>query len=722
MSERKPSRLIIMASDKVNLYDQKIALSALAEQLEQVWEGGIPIHLGHDMHRVIGWNFPLGIFMLPGEGQLVGYQIFPEEEGERGALLKAHEGYFAKYHHDHCHEHLPELRRALGHHLTEEGRFLYAGCVSYIQAGLAREIFPELFTDIDEDGLIDIRHLLKECEFIGPGTFKHKESSFCGYLHPYFRKSLSRHNSPCAEFLDGLLTLTRRPELSIRVALDPDMVGLASTYKPHIELEYWRGPKFNDDLTKIPPGVTEHAHPEGLERSISGVFKTQFWWKDNEGARSFEMEEIREVPSMGLPEKGFGLRYIHSFLTDNKQSIAHCDGAIRAYTMEEYEYRKTLPINQAGKASRYTKLFRVDGELTVGEWKHLVANYYQGNTLVLEYFGGLEDFNRSAGIGKGSASRRLTPVERYCPYGMTPEMGVRVFLSLHRRSNETEATTGRSFLVRDFLVVNGEEQKYVEWICLEWAKAIRREGGQCPLPVGCGYVTIEDEYFNIPVLRHGSDTGLAEVQASATALHRLSMCLVGDGRKTVFSTGIVWPYGNSELSLSVMGTASAVAKWLEITGDKWPGLSMRLPEWIEWQTAVVEATGSVRTNKPTADEIAQTTGSLWIRRRPLGDEVEAESHLDDDAGGIWTTLRFRPGHDDLLEAVSTGELGVAVAHVVQAAKCRKCGGDYFTCVHSKFLDPDVYAEISKCVPMGRFWTNRPTRWELSQPSWMGLGT
>ncbi|MCG2973979.1 hypothetical protein KZ307_25465, partial [Escherichia coli] len=69
-----------------------------------------------------------------------------------------------------------------------------------------------------------------------------------------------------------------------------------------LELEYWWGPHFNDDISSIPNGVTEHKASDRT-RYFEGIDRTQIWWKSPETRlnsnvedryRTFEIEELIE--------------------------------------------------------------------------------------------------------------------------------------------------------------------------------------------------------------------------------------------------------------------------------------------------------------------------------------------------------------------------------------------------------------------------------------------
>ena len=68
------------------------------------------------------------------------------------------------------------------------------------------------------------------------------------------------------------------PELKVRLRLDPDLIGHPASAANLIELEYWRGPHFSDDISSIPNGVAEHKADDRTQ-FFGGVDRTQIWWK-----------------------------------------------------------------------------------------------------------------------------------------------------------------------------------------------------------------------------------------------------------------------------------------------------------------------------------------------------------------------------------------------------------------------------------------------------------
>lgn len=220
------------------------------------------------------------------------------------------------------------------------------------------------------------------------------------FAHRFFRRSLSHRNKFNEYFLSSFdKTVAKNSHLVPRLRLDPDIIGHPETVTNLLELEYWWGPHFNDDISLIPNGVTEHKASERT-RYFEGIDRTQIWWKSPETRlnssiedryRTFEIEELIENSSGGLPDEQYGCRYAHAEYSIGTSSITHFDGAIRAYPQDEYLDRIDLAIDQAGKHSDYTKLFRFDGCMTVDLWKHLLCDYFKGNPLIPEYLGAAQD-------------------------------------------------------------------------------------------------------------------------------------------------------------------------------------------------------------------------------------------------------------------------------------------------------------------------------------------
>jgi hypothetical protein len=56
----------VMVSDAVSKNNLKLATGALHSSLSEYWKIGLPMCVGHDAHRLVGWSLPVGIHLEPG--------------------------------------------------------------------------------------------------------------------------------------------------------------------------------------------------------------------------------------------------------------------------------------------------------------------------------------------------------------------------------------------------------------------------------------------------------------------------------------------------------------------------------------------------------------------------------------------------------------------------------------------------------------------------------
>ena len=118
---------------------------------------------------------------------------------------------------------------------------------------------------------------------------------------------------------------------------------------------------------------------------ITILTELEFFWKSNNELHEFELEEVKDDLAPTLTDT-YGCRYIHSIYNKDNSEFQHFDGAIRSYSTELMSERRDSKMTEFGRKSDYTKLFRVDGKLSLSSWKSLVTNYLQGNPEIYEYF------------------------------------------------------------------------------------------------------------------------------------------------------------------------------------------------------------------------------------------------------------------------------------------------------------------------------------------------
>lgn len=370
------------------------------ECLRKGVEIGMPVHMQHDMHRLTGWSRPLGVYIDSTMVRVLGLIEEPETELEKTELQARAEAYWEQYHREGAEPFRDELTARVAPADLDNARFLQMEAIVVARSGIAAELYPDLFTPgvglVDKDGLADHRNLLRRMKQVQPGVFHDPSRDLLLFAHRFFRRSLSHRNKLNAGFLQSFdATVAENSDLRVRLKLDPDLLGHPGSARNLIELEYWRGPLYRDDIATIPSGVAEHK-ADKRSRLFEGIDRTQVWWKAPEHRhvdglpvdyRTFEVEELIENPSGGLRDDQFGCRYAHAEFSADEAAITHFDGAIRAYGGEPYLKRIDTSIDRAGKHADYTKLFRLDGTLAIPHWKRLLSDFFRGNQLIPEYLG-----------------------------------------------------------------------------------------------------------------------------------------------------------------------------------------------------------------------------------------------------------------------------------------------------------------------------------------------
>jgi len=401
--------LAVFNNDQVNLDLMRCPASELmkAEEYHQRecqprgLRPGMPVNMQHDMHRLVGWTRPIGLYADSQMVRVMGLVEQPDSEQEKADLLARAEEYWRHHHYDGTALFRDDLVARAAPASLSDACFLYLEAAVVKRAGIAAELYPDLYApggaSVDRDGLTNYRRLLDRVKELQPGVFHDSGRNLLLFAHSFFRRSLSHRNKLNSYFLQSFVAKANKNcNLEVRLRLDPDIVGHPDSLQDSIELEYWRGPMYSDDIASIPNGVTEHKADE-RSRKFEGIDRTHVWWKSPESRqvgggevveyRTFEVEELIENPSEGLGEHQFGCRYAHAEFSVAEAAITHFDGAIRAYLGERYLDRIELSIDRAGKQAAYTKLFRFDGALAIPHWKRLLSDYFRGNKLILEYLG-----------------------------------------------------------------------------------------------------------------------------------------------------------------------------------------------------------------------------------------------------------------------------------------------------------------------------------------------
>lgn len=397
----------VLVTDGVNRQNMLLPLETLVESMETPLASaiewnipyGMPVNLSHDLCRPVGWSEPRGVYLARDMARQLGLVYLPETDDERDRISELRRAFTVWFQAREIEPFADGIEAKVADHATSAMRLWHGEASAAIEPGLASAMFPEFFTPgsayVDKDGLVDFTYLTTRTRQLQPGVFHERERDILLFAHRYFRRSLSLRNSLNAYVLQSFTDAAEKECVNARLRLDPDLIGHPDSARARIELEYWHGPKYDDDIAVIPAGVAEHKSSEG-DRHYSRIDKTQIWWKEPETRspsglprqiRTFEIEELIEDESPGLADGMYGCRYAHAEYDMAEGILSHFDGAIRAYTSDAYLERIERRIDRAGKHAGYTKLFRLDGALPVVTWKRVLTDWYRGNRLIPEYLG-----------------------------------------------------------------------------------------------------------------------------------------------------------------------------------------------------------------------------------------------------------------------------------------------------------------------------------------------
>lgn len=283
--------IAVINTDQLNRQNMRIPVGTLTQAVESLVGAcarrglpiGTPMHIAHDMHRPIGWAASHLIHMGPDMARQLATLHRPETQAERVDYEKLRADYWCHHYHDEVAPYAHELTQRLSPADLTTARWIKAEASSFARAGLAAELYPGLFKAgeglVDKDGLVNYAALRERMKEVQWGVFRDPERDVVLFAHRFFRRSLA-HENVLNHYALGTFgdIAARHPGIVARLRLDPDIVGHPGSVHRNIELEYWRGPRFSDDIASIHNGVAEHKADEN-QRFFGGIDKTQVWWK-----------------------------------------------------------------------------------------------------------------------------------------------------------------------------------------------------------------------------------------------------------------------------------------------------------------------------------------------------------------------------------------------------------------------------------------------------------
>lgn len=675
------SFLGIFNTDLVNKYKQRVPLRALAKSFID-GPFGLPQCLGHDMHRPAGWAELLGLHFEKNICSLIGVSNVPENDEEGELICRKHKVARQKY----VDEMTRDLRKPFLESLKAFGfgtpKTTYAECCIALEENTAVKVFPEFFGKCDKDGLIAVSDILTDFTYFGDGIFCSKTTDYAVLVHQFFRKRLSIHNSCCNLFLNELIQ-SDNPNWNAKIRIDRNMLGWKHGVKRSIELEYWYGPKFNDDVSKIQKGVARHKSSEN-ESLYNLIDSTEFSWYYDNQSHTFECEEITTQPSVGVSEEQYGFRYIHSIYEHDKQSIVHFDAAIKLYNEEEYVKRLDQSLDKVDKNIPYTKLFRIDGQLAVSDWKRLCVLFMQGNSLVSEYFGVKQFPDKADDVKEVSHGERLSN-SLY-----KNEYGVRAFLSCVDGTVESDS-------IDEFDVLSDGEHEYsvIDYDVIELVKELHKKGMELHIPDSVIRMNVADSYINIPTIKISDDEKfdkkvliVLQSLCSVLKLYKEHYC-----QKNVALT-LAWPFLERIAKLSFVGRIQDVLDCVAKI-NRFPKTK---EEFLDFAEDLQKDINLHTAEENTFDKLSPIglNGNMRLHRRPI--ESSSCKIIRED-GKLFIDLS-----EEMAEIAQNHKILPVIAFNIKSSLCSICGKEYWNCEHQRFVDGNCSEIIKDADIIGCFWS------------------
>lgn len=681
----------ILSSDTVSRDGYVIAFEALEQSIADNAIKGIPSLIDHDRHRPFGWIFPYGILIEPKISKTIGSFFACENEEDRKQIYPQINNFWQKIHYESIKDYEEKFIELLEENYTDEGQFIYKSCVAYNSPNIAEKIFPSLFENADKNGLLYLNDILNNFNYEGSGIFKSKKGDFCIFCHQYFNRNLSLLNNYNTYFIDEFIRLNSNEEITLRIAIDKNLIGLSETYIGALEFDYWWGPKFNNDISSIPNQVTRYES-NGEQKFFSNVSGTEFWWKTDGNEKTLEIEEIREQPTLGIDENSYGCRYIHSIYDNSKSDFIHFDGAIRLYSDDDILKRWEENINKAGKNSIYTKVFRIDGKLELSDWKKLCILYYKGNPLLFEYFGVKEEYEN-----KRSENKSIKNKTNYIPYKISQDDGIRLFVSYHKK-NYSYTQFDRKIINPDIIQFqNGDTINVLEYDIIEIVKYLRRNEGQIEYPDNINFVKPYDFSTNYPVIIHGANNTDKLLENTLLAFKTIFEIQNNTLNKTITFT-IGWEMKDFEVRLSVFGKSSEIVKWFDAMNNI-PVDYENFKIWLAQQRKWIY--DNYQYNERDFSNMLKDDGIFYIKRKTIDNN---KISFPKDADELYYELKT-DGDTELNKLINGKKIFPSHLGLLKKISCTKTGENYLTSTTSKYLDKDVKMVIEQIDLLSFFWTD-----------------
>ena len=673
----------ISVTDEINLYNEKFTLQAMCHAYEKQWDDIFPSFANHNHKVSIGFSKLTGIYIDSQIAYMTNAMSIGENQEEEKQIQDVNYSLLYQTHVVDNIEKYRTLDKKLADYIVGNRIYCWTNCVYIHNKDIVKRVFPDLVSNI-EDGLIDISLLNP----VLPGIYK--LGDYLIFAHKYFRRSYSYLNTLNTPFLSCIEKLDRT-EKSIKIAIDLDCIGLAGTEHEEREYSYWWGPKFNDDLSSIPLGVTRHVN-EHYNELLSNILRTEFGWYIQDNKHTFECEEITDVPNIKIDNSNmYACRFVHSMVDNSSGLPTHLDGAIRAYNDEKMIKRLDISINDSERDTVYTKIWRIDGAIPINLWKELITHYYRDNMMIGEYFGGKDDKLEYQTKKRNDEEISKVEFKDFVPCNILRGEGIKIYFSYAPQDvlNEEYDIYVRT---NSFINFENKTNKYIESQTISLCKLIERKGCKIRIPF-CKKIDFFDMVYNYPIFACRT---LENANTIISAIKEMCKKWKQNGDDRVISYTIKVPYEKRMGIFRFLGHVDDFNDYFN-KFDTIPN-EVDVNNWLIKSYDFIGKTFSTVKSDIHPFDVINSGGNLSIKRNFVSSEKIKSCGKD----GVATLLLSK----EEKEVITEQEISATVALVDEVVKCSKCGQDYHNCKCISLIDDDVIEIIENGKLIGATWTNR----------------
>jgi hypothetical protein len=377
----------------------------------------------------------------------------------------------------------------------------------------------------------------------------------------------------------------------------------------------------------------------------------------------------------------------------------HLDGAVRLYDEERMLARLEQNVYQAGRHSDYTKLWRIDGAISVAGWKSVITQYFRDNWLVGEYFGAPPtDFQPEV------VAEQDSPVQVVIPYNMETADGVQLHVSYHHKDDSTASE--RTVVLTDALTDgDGTELYFMDSTATELIKRLRREGESIDVPPEITRVAFGDTVLNLPQIRHCGQQAVTAAERTLTILSGFLRDFAASYDDRLISFSIAIEYDDREVLLSGAGHIQALVRWFDDHPVTLPRTAETFPQWLDTAYSTLNRLFPEPTNHRSLHRLLQATGMLVFIRQFVDPDL-FEITRNEASGDLEIQTLVDGSNTDLVQVLESGQVQPAPMFRVDYAECTLCGENYEHCPHVKFEEDRVGQRLVDAPVIGAFWTNR----------------